>query len=229
MIPKSISSQQITIFIGYEFLFLNSRISKMLWLNENKSDRNNFLFFFSFWLDNNQYQCQQQQNVHTFLSVCCYVARHHLFTYKLTTKQNKDHNWNVKSNWKCHIFLLRFVCFSIPFDFAIVSLVWWRVFVSFIALLPYCRYVRFISRFVSDCHQCIYIHVSRYHCQNVSKWHWYSRCTFHSIRHTSIFDSFRVPFLLSSHSHSHWYFVVIFFISFFFLSVSDQELDWIDS
>lgn len=46
----------------------------------------------------------ERENVHILSGYCCYVARHHLFAYKLTTKQNKDHNRNVKSNWKCHTY-----------------------------------------------------------------------------------------------------------------------------
>lgn len=64
-----------------------------------------------------------------------------------------------------------------------------------IALLPFVRFILSTSlclRIVFD----ICIHVSRYHCQMFP-----NGCTvvFHCIRHTSIFDSFRVPFLLSSH------------------------------
>lgn len=116
--------------------------------------------------------------------------RRHLFTYKLTTKQNKDHNWNVKSNWKCYVcmFILQCSTFASALD----------SFTSrhcLIALLPFVRFILSTSlclRIVFD----ICIHVSRYHCQMFP-----NGCTvvFHCIRHTSIFDSFRVPFLLSSH------------------------------
>lgn len=57
----------------------------------------------SFWVDNNQYQWQQSKRAHF---ICVVMSpRRHLFTYKLTTKQNKDHNQNVKSNRNCHIFV----------------------------------------------------------------------------------------------------------------------------
>lgn len=121
----------------------------------------------SFWLDNNQYRANnrtnERKNVHVLSGYCCYVARRHLFAYKLTTKQNKDHNRNVKSNWKCHTYSLSFGSSPSPCAFFIPLLnVAWLSLAGFIC-------VHVISRCVSDCFRYLYS------CQsislsNVSKW-----------------------------------------------------------
>lgn len=126
--------------------------------------------------------------------------RRHLFAYKLTTKQNKDHNWNVKSNWKCHISSLALIPMPSPY-------LYFRCFLSMfcvwlcVCVLPGCRSsIRLVSLYQLSCRRLLFgicIHVSRYHCQMYRNG---CTVTFHCIRHTSIFDPFRVPLLLFSQS-----------------------------